>query len=343
MDEELERFKRTINLAELAASFGFEVEGKPYPSGYTMRSGSSKIVVATASDGHGIFFEVHGNADGGSVVDFVMWQKGCSLGYARKFLREYTGAHHVSLAAASRLPKPVPVQRDRAKVIAEWEGMRPYEPGYVKPDYLLDERGLTPETLARFAGSICVAQGKYKNICFCHEDETGVTGYEVKNYGFTGFSPGGEKALFMCQVGEKKDSQDQFIFITESAIDAMSLYQLNSLDGIYLSIAGGLSKTQPELLRRTLAQYPEATIIVATDNDLPTKEHPKPAGEQYYETIRGLCPQAATVVRLRPPDPYKDWNDVLNDRPRREGKGSSHAVRIARGRSAAKTEPGRYC
>jgi Toprim-like len=117
----------------------------------------------------------------------------------------------------------------------------------------------------------------------------------------------------------------------------MSYYQLHPAEGLYFSIAGGLNPTQPELLRRTLKQYPQATIYIATDNDLPTEQHPQPEGEHYYEIIRDLCPPTATVKRAKPPEPYKDWNDVLNNKPRTPSSDDhSHAVRITNKRNTQK-------
>ena len=209
--------------------------------------------------------------------------------------------------------------------------MQPYHSGY------LEERGLSQETIALFADHIRTG-GKYNNTCFLHEGETGITGFEVKNRGgFTGFAGGGEKALFQCRVGESEPLER--IVIAESAIDAMSYYQLHPAEGLYLSIAGGLNPTQPELLRKTLARYPNATIYIAKDNDLPTSQHPQPEGEHYYEIIRDLCPPTATVKRASPLEPYKDWNDVLNNKPRTpKNDGHGHTERIIRKRSTAKQQ-----
>ena len=204
--------------------------------------------------------------------------------------------------------------------------MKPCLAGY------LEGRGLSPSTIALFAEHI--RTDERGNTCFLHEDENGVTGWEAKNKGFTGFAGGGEKALFMCRVGEARDKGGQRIIITESAIDAMSCYQLHPSDGIYISIAGGLNKTQPELLRRTLAQYPHARIFIATDNDLPTEQHPKPEGEHYYEVISKLFPPTATVIRARPPEPYKDWNDRLTGRPRQVKPGHAQNILAARSRAS---------
>jgi hypothetical protein len=331
--DQIERIKQRVNLAELAASYGYAIDGK---TGYSrtslrMKHHGKKIIVATdRKDGHGVFFYVGSDSGGGSAIDFVMLEEGVNLGQACGKLEHWLNIPSASdVPKGMRIPKPEPIARDRAKVIAEWEGMHPYDSGYLK------ERGLSKETIALFADHIRNG-GKFNNTCFFHEDESGITGFEVKNRsGFTGFAGGGEKALFQCRVGEAQLLD--CIVITESAIDAMSYYQLHPAEGLYLSIAGGLNPTQPELLRRTLQQYPYANIYIATDNDLPTPEHPVPEGEHYYEIIRDLCPPTATVIRTSPPEPYKDWNDVLTGTPRTpKGEGHSHTDRITHKRSTAK-------
>ena len=44
---------------------------------------------------------------------------------------------------------------------------------------------------ARFAG--CVLMDARSNAIFPHADKDGPCGYEIKNRGFTGFAPGGER------------------------------------------------------------------------------------------------------------------------------------------------------
>lgn len=62
-----------------------------------------------------------------------------------------------------------------------------------------------------------------------------------------------------------------------------------------------------------------------------------PEGEHYYEVISKLCPPSVLVIRSRPAEPYKDWNDVLTGRPRQPKKGElAHAARIVEARSAAR-------
>jgi hypothetical protein len=329
--EEIERIKRETSLPELAASYGYAVDEKAScRTSLVMRHHGRKIIVATGEDGHGIFFDVHGSASG-SVIDFVMWQEGINFGAACKNLSGRLTAPRNSFPAVSKnFPKPAPISHDRAGVVAAWERMKPYRLAY------LEERGLFLSTLELFSEHI--RTDERGNTCFLHGDENGVSGWEVKNKGFTGFSRGGEKALFMCRIEEAMDTEEQRIVIAESAIDAMSCYQLNPSDGIYVSIAEGMNKTQPELLRRTLAQYPHARIFIATDNDLPTKEKQEPEGEHYYEVISKLCPPTATVIRARPLEPYKDWNDKLTGRTRQPKPG--HVQNIIAARNSAK-EPER--
>jgi len=95
MDDELERFKRTIDMAELASSYGYRLDGRQCSTSLRMKNAGSTIIIATGEDRHGIFFDTAGNASG-SVIDFVMWQRGCTLGYARKYLREYCGQNSFS-------------------------------------------------------------------------------------------------------------------------------------------------------------------------------------------------------------------------------------------------------
>ena len=51
--------------------------------------------------------------------------------------------------------------------------------------------------LDRFAGRI--RRDDKGNAAFPHFDEKGLSGYELKNVGFTGFASGGKKALWLSQ------------------------------------------------------------------------------------------------------------------------------------------------
>ncbi len=299
-DEELERFKQQINIAEVARTFGYRLDERSQRTSYRMKNPNtgSKIIVATAEDGHGIFFDTQGSA-GGSVIDLVKWQMGINLGHARKYLREYSGQHQFSFPTAPTYPPPERMSRDRAGVFTAWAAMRPYRGGY------LESRALAPRTIAKFSDAI--RTDPRGNACFLHEDGKGIAGYEIKNRSFTGFAAGGRKALFACPIAEAICEPPPLIVIAESAIDVMSYYQLHPAPGLYASFAGTLSPEQRSQFAELLTANPQARIIIATDKDK--------QGELYADFIRSIRPDAERAEPLT----GKDWNDALKDRsPLRE-------------------------
>jgi hypothetical protein len=173
--------------------------------------------------------------------------------------------------------------------------MKPYDRACGQ-EYL-EKRGLTAETISMFSERIRVDQRG--NIVFRHDDLLSMTGWEAKNKGFTGFSGGGRKALFGCKIGSPQKAPLPLLVLTESAIDAMSYYQLDPSPGFYLSFAGSMSPEQYNLLEYVLNRYADARIVAATDGD--------PQGEKFAEIICAIRPDA---IRAAPPI-GKDWNDTL--------------------------------
>lgn len=292
-DEELERFKTALNLAEVAASYGYAVDRKESSrSSIIMRHpDNDKIVVSTRENGHGTFFSVRTDARG-SVVDFVMYRDRCNLGYARKTLRAYSPSSF-PIAQYQPIPKPKPIPHDRAALVAQWHRFRPYQGS------ILEARGLTVATVSIAAPRL--RTDERGNVLFRHDDRDGLTGWELKNRGFTGFAAGGRKALFGLRVGGggAPGMEPPRVVIAESAIDVLSYHQLNPAPALLLSFGGGLSPEQDDLLRDVLTRYPAAAIVAATDND--------DQGDTYAAFLTSIRPDA---VRARPPI-GKDWNDTL--------------------------------
>jgi hypothetical protein len=142
------------------------------------------------------------------------------------------------------------------------------------------------------------------NVLFAHRDEYGaLTGFEVKNRGFTGFAVGGTKTAWQSAA---RDS-DRVLVVTESAIDALSHHQLYSVQREatrYLSTAGQPSGAQMELLDRTFARLPRTTTVVAAvDADA--------TGHALAGRIRELVHGHDLVFRRDVPERAKDWNEVL--------------------------------
>ena len=299
-DDELADFKLRINLVEYAESVGYVIDRSASSRGSTvMRLGDDKVIIATDQDGHGIYFSVRDDADHGSIIDFVQRRDGANLGQVRKTLRPWIGgvpAYFQPVAPAVQHAKPPPSSTDRQRVVVVWSKMMPT--GGRHP--YLESRGIEPATLVdpRFAGAMRI-DGK-RNALFPHYDSEGLSGYELKNAGFTAFATGGQKALWHST----NIMQATTIVFTESAIDALSHAQLQTDPSTaYVSVGGQMNSTQPELVRRLLAKAHArgARIVIGIDHDA--------AGDLLSAVIIALAPPGAAIERDT--SALKDWYDDL--------------------------------
>jgi hypothetical protein len=152
-----------------------------------------------------------------------------------------------------RLPVPVfaslpKTDKDRLKVETAYAAMRDTIDRHL---YLELERALPSALLteARFAGRVRVDDRG--NAIFPHFDAEGLSGYEIKNTGFTGYASGGSKALWLSH----EQPEDNRFVVTESAIDALSHAVLFPDDHArYASIGGKPNPQQPELIRAAVAR-----------------------------------------------------------------------------------------
>ena len=104
------------------------------------------------------------------------------MGQARQTLRQWIGQPPL-VNPRSYAPTQENSTPDRAAIIAAHARMQP-----ITAHPYLTRRGIPADLLdlPRFAG--CVFQDERKNACFPHHDRNGVSGWEMKNQGFTGFS-----------------------------------------------------------------------------------------------------------------------------------------------------------
>ncbi len=93
-EQEIEDFKRHINLTEYAVAQGYVLDRKESSrNSATLRGpGDDKIIIGKdAASGHWIYFSVRDNADHGTIVDFVQNRQRLTLGELRKTLRPWLG------------------------------------------------------------------------------------------------------------------------------------------------------------------------------------------------------------------------------------------------------------
>ncbi len=300
-DLELDRFKRDIHLVGFAVQrYGYVRDRRESSRAcHVLRhlGSNDKIVVRQSPDGHWTYFSVRDSGDNGTIIDFVQARGARSLREAREELRQYLGTSPPEID----LPRAAPLASRDTRSAAEAfdRALRADNSSY------LNERGLRRETLtdARFADTWRI--GPRQNVLFAHRDDDGiVTGFEIKNRGFTGFATGGRKTAWQSEARP----EDRVLVIAESAIDALSHHQLHpehAAGARYLSTAGHPSCSQIELLDRLFSRLPGAsTVVAAVDADS--------AGETFARGLHELTRRHSTLAfRRDAPTAAKDWNEVL--------------------------------
>lgn len=305
MDAELSSFKTVIDLRAYAASQGYQVDSKASWRGTSVMRHpvtNDKVIIKRGLDGHYVYFSVRDDRDNGSIIDFVQFRQGLSLGAVRKELRPWIGQPPVPVPS---FPVLVKTEKDRMKVEAAWARMKDAADGH---PYLERERALPRALFAleRFSGRIRIDHKG--NAAFPHFDADGLSGYELKNVGFTGFASGGNKALWMSHAL----LDDARLIVAESAIDALShavLFPDNRAR--YASIGGKPSPQQLELIRTSVAAMArDSEIVSAMDNDA--------EGAKLSEIVqRAVVLTGRDDLRFTVHEPFgfKDWNDQLRAKP----------------------------
>lgn len=304
-DSELESFKNNVDLRAYAAAQGYQLDRKESWRGTSVMRhpvSNDKVIIKRGMDGHYVYFSVRDDRDNGSIIDWVQNRQGGSIGAVRKELRPWIGQPPVPVPVFPTLHK---AEKDRMKVELAWARMKDVVDGH---PYLERERALPASLLVleRFAGRIRI-DGK-GNAVFPHFDAQGLSGYELKNVGFTGFASGGSKALWLSH--ELPD--DNRLVLSESAIDALSHAVLfPDIHARYGSIGGKLNPQQPELIRAATARMPlKSEIVSAMDADAD--------GRALTEVVREaveMTGRADLKFTVHAPVGFKDWNDELRAKP----------------------------
>ncbi|MGA3122035.1 MAG: toprim domain-containing protein [Polyangiaceae bacterium] len=305
-DFELHQFKSEIDLVQYAIErYGYQRDRRESSrASHVLRHSATndKIVVRKAPDGHWTYFSIRDDRDHGTIVDFVKARgRHSSLGHVREELRQWLGtARPIVDYGVPFVPAASAAPRDGRAVAETFAAAS----GADNSPYL-NTRGIRPETLRhpRFAGTWGL-DGR-GNTLFVHTTDAGaVTGFEIKNRGFTGFATGGTKSAWQSAARPT----DAAIVLAESAIDALSYFQIHSGQGDrsrFLSTGGAPSTRQMEILDRVFAQLPSGSrVVAAVDSD--------DAGVKLASRIEELARRRSPLTFERhSPAPAKDWNDVL--------------------------------
>lgn len=329
--DELERFKREIDLVAYAQDHGYEIDRRRTCRTSTAmkhEESGDRILVAVNGNGHFVYSSVHDLKDQGSIVDFCQRRSGGSLGEVRKRLRPYLQGYSLRPSRAWLAAQRAPAQFDRLRAVEVdlEEVQRVYAaatPIEGVNAYLTRERCIPPEVYLhpRFAKRIRVDERG--NVLFPHFESGGqINGFEIKNHRFTGFARGGAKRLFASGFAE----DDERLVIAESAIDALSYAALFGIERCrFLSTAGAINAEQLGLIQAAVRKVPSGgEVVLAVDAD--------EGGDQLVETllvaISALNGDSVPATRHSPPDRGADWADALNTRkPSNAGGADSDAQR----------------
>lgn len=286
-NHELTTFKQTIDPCTVLTGYGFTLDkAKSTSNGRIMRRDDAKMLVMRGDNGNWVITDMRSRKSG-TVLDLVQWLDGCNLGQARLKLRHYAAGLHPTFSFPS-----CPKQRSITPPIS-MDALIPATGNTAN----LKERGIGDWIQhPLFFGKVFADQRG--NACFPHYDDAGLSGWEIKNSGFTGFAKNGRKGLWFSN----KPAILRRLVFAESAIDAISYHAIHGGDDArYLSFGGGIGRNQVSLITRAIERTPpDCLIVLAVDND--------PAGNGYIEQITALV-SGCRRVQADQPTIGKDWNE----------------------------------
>ena len=266
---------------ELVANWGYvrDPEASTRGSSVLRAPGQPKLVIKQHDNGHWVYFNTCADDDNGTIIDFML---------NRDLSFDDIRARFGTITTAS------------ADFNSQWNAAEP-EPNM---DWLT-KRGIRSETLAVYRPMI---RGDHSGrLLFAHRDRNRrLTGFEIgPPNGRKRFVSGGKRSLFAVCAGTAKTIKA--LVITESAVDALSLAQLDGCpaDHAFLSTAGSSSRSQHEQISFAATILPSVrTIILAQDSDTAGDRQ----AAKLHERLQRL--PNITPTRRRPPA-SKDWNDLV--------------------------------
>jgi hypothetical protein len=280
----LQYYKQHVSIIQLVESLGYTLNRSKgrYPKQYEHPNGDKVIIYDNRNSPREAYFTRNNYGDKGSAVDFVKNRLSMfNVHYnsewegVLKVLSEYSNTSHTNDFTRQALKR----KRNEPK--------SKFDPGLFEVksanledlSYLTYERNINEKTLNRFLPYIQTVRKKdrpYTNIGLPYKQpgKDQVVGYELVNFDFKGHAPGSQRkdAVWMANMSHAPQLVNQ-VFIGESAIDAMSFYQLNQHKfnfehAVFVSTGGNVLRNQA---RNILKAFPQAKINTLFDNDLSGK------------------------------------------------------------------------
>jgi hypothetical protein len=273
-------YRNSVSILQIAEHLGYKpVKGKSTNARPVLRdaAGDTIIIKNPTTPSTQLYWNLNNNSEHGSVIDFV------KNNISRFALtgRNETDSLNVILSNFAGVAYDNSKYMNVHLVVQKSFNENDYNvtvPDLSHLRYLTEERKLSADTLQTFLPFIRIVNNNgYKNIGFpfiIADKDNIVRGYEMRNYGgFKSFSAGGDKvnAAWIASFADNKDAVRN-IFFFESAIDAMSFYELKKnysfdmTNSVFVS-TGGFPCT--EQLAHVINGYPcTVKLFACHDNDL---------------------------------------------------------------------------
>lgn len=289
MAEDFNYFKRHVSIIQVAETLGYEFNPKAGRNGrieFAHKHYPNIVITNPKAPEKQVYFTRDDDNNKGSVIDFVKHRLHMfNVDYEKEFdgvnkvLHEFA---QVPYSLDSRLANQKIYQKENSKSFNK-EEFNLFTPSVKDLNYLMLGRGIAEETIMRFLPFINIVQKKeanpdkysFKNIGFPFRipGKNELAGFEIVNYNFKQLPEGTKKthAVWAAELFEK-GTRATNIFFAESAIDAISFYQLYkhkyNFDSVLISTGGTVCADQ---VKNVLAHYPNAKINTIFDNDLTGK------------------------------------------------------------------------
>jgi len=301
MKIDFNEYKQNINLAEFAASYGYQIDRKKSTkASLAMKTGNNKIII-TRKRGIWIYFSVFDERDRGTIIDFVRNRTSQTLPEIARTLAQWAGTA-TSLPVRGFAVEDQRFDQDRVKAI--FDKCRP-----VTRHQYLESRGLNSELLGspRFKNQIFI--DRYQNAVFPHNYKHEVCGLEIKNASRGLMVKGSRKTFWRSN----SFTNDKILVITEAVIDALSYQQIHDhKDYLYFATSGGVSSGQLHMLNDFLKNTGSIKcVILAMDNDKGGQR----IADRIAESLRINGFPTEEVIGHPPFREGRDWNDELSNFP----------------------------
>ena len=286
---ELDRFKRDIDLVDYAQRQGYEVKKEGRRGDWHQLEKEGEVLIVTRKDDHQVYLNTGDDRDKGSVIDFAKTRggdgRGLNLGQVRQQLREYLNDGPAPARAYASVPDVVrlnalPVgdpnqerqaeEDRRTRLISEVLGVKKE----LTDRSYLHSRGIEDKTIDNpaFQGRIFTAQqNEHRNTAFPLYNENGLASVEQKNEHYKSLLPLPKNGVWVSHPTNGKDTPVERIVVSESAIDSLSHHQLkhaqDNKNTIYIATSGTPTEAQVALIQRVIDKQEPKEVVLANDRD----------------------------------------------------------------------------